>query len=454
MSCPAITQYNEPLTIVRDAACQTALMDIAPEGPLCNPRVPLSMENLLQDYKKGLQLLFRGYSSRVGINKTGNHGTFEDISRSLHGIDRASWLKLCSDFGLYTKVLKRTDARGHRIIASTARWYQLWSNIPLGFDNVVAANLSELESYTRGKNGIDFGKAAVCSGQIATVLAIPDDLRAPPILLERESSDGMDGRCTLPLDMDEILKIFRVMSGPTMNYMRIPEDRLGKALSEVAYLAIRRMVPAESLVQLALRSNTARAAFFGTCLPRRTRLRYKPAFRTLSDWPVLREWQRKRLELFKEHKFKYFGKFNHIVARVKEDWSSSAEENEVTEKAFDSWLSERRIRRNVNNPRFDPGAVYLAELPHWAKPSATGNLKRPFYNHGGLTLNKGDIVHILYRRSDIEQKKHLLRLGRGQIHPVHGPAGVFHSLERDPKNPDTLRHRDDDWLIGILLNKT
>ena len=135
-------------------------MDIAPEGPLCEPKKPLQMDTLLKDYKRGIGLLFKSYVARVGLNKTGNHGTFENISKCKTGIDRASWLKLCSDFGLFTKIQKRTDARGHRVIASTARWYQLWSNIPLGFDDVIAANLHELETYTRGSNGIKFGKTA------------------------------------------------------------------------------------------------------------------------------------------------------------------------------------------------------------------------------------------------------------------------------------------------------
>ena len=116
-------------TMVADTGMQTQLLP--PDAPPREPAVVIQMNDVLDTYNKGIVSIFKAYTSKNGMNRTGHKATFDDIKNKNKTIDRAAFTQIATHFKLMApRNKKRLNSKGERILPNAEGWYRLWSLLP------------------------------------------------------------------------------------------------------------------------------------------------------------------------------------------------------------------------------------------------------------------------------------------------------------------------------------
>ena len=377
---------------------------------------------------------------------SGNRPTFDDIATKATTIDRAAFQQICSAFQLAAlRQKKRLNAQGERIEPNADGWYKLWSLLPsnekeIGWDvarDIRVVNVQEITRAATGEPGprrgrrgrgrsdrtksdsgsIRFGQTVETTGVIASIDVLPDDVNTPPTI----SDNG-----EIPMTANSILQVFNSTSGAKNNFLGLTEEDLGQAISSIAYDGVRRLIPAEHLIQAEMKRNTARLAFFRQVLPEVKRLKWKAQFRHLTDYPGIADFYDKSLRRTRREARTHYTRSHHVFARVTQSWLPDVPTQRVAATAF---------KRFFKGSKRDDGTPYR------------------LFQEGGMELHKDDVVHVVCRRTTQEHEEHLENLRRLDIDPKYGLSGPGRFPERDLSGgKDLVRKRPGDWYLGLLIS--
>ncbi len=270
-------QYNDAKSTVREISIQTDALP--PPGPIRTPPRILKVDDVIGWHRDGLELIHRGYRSKVGLNKIGtNNPTFAEISRHRHTVGKEEYLQLTGDFQLRSGRNRRVDGRGKKLVATNQAWYKLWSEIPLAYPDIIEANLREIGQIS---SELGLGNAVFASSAMAQIEYASEDPRIPPKL----SFDG-----ALPILMEEAVSIFNRSAGTENAFRHLDIDGFHKALVALSYKGVRRACPTSDFVRSCYKSVSSRAAFFNSVTPPGRQMRNKIAFRHFTEYQCIWSW--------------------------------------------------------------------------------------------------------------------------------------------------------------------
>ena len=141
------------------------------------------------------------------------------------------------------------------------------------------------------------------------------------------------------------------------------EEGLGQALSSIAYDGVRRLIPAEHLIQAEMRKNTARLAFFRQVLPEVTKLKWKPQFRHSTNFNKINNFYEKSLRRQRRESLTHYTRSHHVFARVTKTWIPDVPTQRIAMSAY---------KRFYNGQKRDDGNPYR------------------LFQQGGMEINKDD----------------------------------------------------------------
>jgi hypothetical protein len=101
-------------------------------------------------------------------------------------------------------------------------------------------SIPKSERATPYEASIRFGQTVETSGIVASIDVLPDDINTPPTISDHGE---------IPMTANTILQIFNHSSGSDNNFLGLDVNGLGKAIATIAYDGVRRLIPAEHLIQ-------------------------------------------------------------------------------------------------------------------------------------------------------------------------------------------------------------
>jgi hypothetical protein len=278
-------------------------------------------------------------------------------------------------------------------------------------------SIPKSERATPYEASIRFGQTVETSGIVASIDVLPDDINTPPTISDHGE---------IPMTANTILQIFNHSSGSDNNFLGLDVNGLGKAIATIAYDGVRRLIPAEHLIQAEMKKNTARLAFFRQVLPTMAKLKWKPQFRHYNDFPELRVFYEKVLRRQRREARTHVTRSHHIFAKVTRSWTPDVPTQRVAMTAF------KRFYKGGSREDGSPARLF---------------------QQGGMEINKNDIVHIICRRTTKEHEEHIDNLKYLELDPRYGLAGPGRFLEKDPKNEkESIKRRPGDWWLGIMVS--
>lgn len=234
----------------------------------------LTVTDVLRIHKDGLKRLFKAYCNKVGVKRSGNNtvganGTFDKYNENSTTLDKTTFVQLCNDFGLYMKKTRKVNSKGEKIKRTAAAWYMMWSSLvhEEEFPEYRVSNAKEIFNINRS-DGCGFEKGVTSLLPLSFVEDCPSEHSnsQSPII----SDDGV-----IPLDKDEIIKVFHNNCGESGGYSKLDIKSFAKALQEIADIGVRRLLPSVGyLKQISKYDKEPKNVFREVAVPKLLRMKF------------------------------------------------------------------------------------------------------------------------------------------------------------------------------------